>query len=323
MKKTNKGLVPSYQNASGKMRYTLTNDYLFRALLQKNNKVLKGLSCSLKHLKMEDVRSVTIENPILLGEALDDKTFVLDVKVLLNNSSVINYEMQVINLLNWAERSLIYLCRVFDQLHKGEDYLKIKPATLISFLDFTLFPEQPEFYATYQMMNVETHHLYTDKFALSVIDLKQIGLATEEDKEWQIDCWASLFKATTWEEVKMLAEKNEMIREAAETLYQLTQEEKIREQCIAREEYYRNMNTMEKQRALLEARIEMMKEEENRIREARDKVVEERDKITEERDKITEERDKITKERDKALSEIEKKDAEIARLRRELEKKGN
>lgn len=37
----------------------------------------------------------------------------------------------------------------------------------------------------------------------------------------------------------MLAQNNEYIREAAETVYHLSQEEKIRQQCEAREDYYR------------------------------------------------------------------------------------
>lgn len=37
----------------------------------------------------------------------------------------------------------------------------------------------------------------------------------------------------------MLAQKNQCIGEAAETIYQLSQEEKIRLQCEAREDYYR------------------------------------------------------------------------------------
>ena len=37
----------------------------------------------------------------------------------------------------------------------------------------------------------------------------------------------------------MLAENNEYIRQASETVYQLTQEEAIRQQCEAREDYYR------------------------------------------------------------------------------------
>lgn len=51
-----------------------------------------------------------------------------------------------INEHNWPERSLVYLCRLFDNLHAGDDYTEISPACHISILDFTLFPEQTEFY---------------------------------------------------------------------------------------------------------------------------------------------------------------------------------
>lgn len=78
--------------------------------------------------------------------------------------------------------------------------------------------------------------------SLSVLDLTRIDLATEEDRQYQIDHWASLFSATTWEELKMLAQDNDYIREASETVYHLTQEEKIRQRCQAREDYYHSTN---------------------------------------------------------------------------------
>lgn len=70
-----------------------------------------------------------------------------------------------------------------------------------------------------------------------MLDLTKINLATKEDKHYQIDYWASLFKSTTWKELNMLAQNNEYIREASDTIYQLTQKEKIRQQCEAREDY--------------------------------------------------------------------------------------
>lgn len=66
------------------------------------------------------------------------------------------------------------------------------------------------------MYRTGNYTIYSDKLRLSVLDLTHINLATEEDKQYQIDYWASLFKATTWEELKMLAEKNESIAEATE-----------------------------------------------------------------------------------------------------------
>ena len=224
---------------NGRVLYTMKNDYMFRAVLQTNRSVLKGLICSLLHLEPETVSSITIENPIELGKAIDDKDFYLDSKVCLNNSVIINLEMQVLNEGDWPERSLSYLCRTFDSLTRGSGYLNVKPAIHIGFLDFTLFREHPEFYATYRFLNVRDQHLYSDKLQLSVVGLTQIDLATKEDREYQIDYWAALFKATTWEEIRMLAEKNDAIQEASETIYQLSREEEIRLQCEAREDYYR------------------------------------------------------------------------------------
>lgn len=225
--------------ASGPLTIPMTNDYLFRALLQRNNKVLKGLICSLLHLASVNVRSVEITNPIELGTSVNDKTFILDIRILLNDQTIINLELQVINQHNWVERSLCYLCRSFDNLQAGEEYQSVRPIIQIGLLNFTLFPEHPEFYATYQLLNVKNHSLYSDKLRLSVLDLTQIKLAAEEDKQYQIDYWASLFKATTWEELNMLAQNNEDFAEASATVYQLSQEERIRLECEAREDYYR------------------------------------------------------------------------------------
>ncbi len=248
--------APQYMRATGKLPYTLINDYMFKALLQKNQKVLKHLICSLLHLQQEDIRSVKVTNPILLGavqtEDFDGKTFVLDINVLLNDQTLINLEMQVADYRNWPERSMVYLCRNFDRLQSGQDYMEIKPTIHIGFLDFTLFPEHPEFYATYMMMNVKNHHIFTDRITLSVVNLKHMELATQEDREWKIDYWASLFKATTWEELKMLAEQNPVMGDAAETIYELTADEAIREQCKAREKQIKEMNTLVRERELAE-----------------------------------------------------------------------
>lgn len=230
---------------SGPLIIPMTNDYLFRALLQHNNAVLKGLICSLLHLLPEKVYSVEITNPIVLGTAINDKTFILDIKISLNDNNVINLELQVINQHNWVERSLSYLCRAFDSLLIGDSYLEVKPVTQIGLLNFTLFPEHPEFYATYQLLNVKDYSLYSDKLRLSVLDLTRIDLATEEDRSCQLDCWARFFKATTWEELHMLAQNNETIGEAASTVYKLTQEERIRMECEAREDYYRTQRDMQ------------------------------------------------------------------------------
>ena len=246
---------------SGALIVPMTNDYLFRALLQRNNLVLKGLICALLHMKEADISSVIITNPIRLGDSIDNKTFVLDINVILNQHHVINLEMQVINLNNWQDRSLSYLARNFDHLKKGEDYQLTHPVIQIGLLDYTLFPEYPEFYATYQFLNVKNHTLYSDKLRISVLDLSRIDLAAEEDIQYKLDHWAALFKAKTWEELQMLAQNNHYFKEASETVYQLTQEEQIRQQCLAREDYNRTMKGIENNFAAQKHEISALKKD--------------------------------------------------------------
>ena len=217
------------QHATGEIKYGGTNNYMFQAFLQENNEALRNLICSVLHLDPSSVVSIEITNPILLGKFIENKTFILDIKALMNNQTVINLEMQIEDQHNWPERSLGYLCRSFDNLNTGDEYRTVKPAIHIGFLDFHLFKDAPEFHAVYKLLNTKNMHSYTDKFSLHVIDLRHIELATEEDKAYQTDVWAAFFKAKTWEEMRMLAEKKPGLQSSVETLYQLNCDEQIRE----------------------------------------------------------------------------------------------
>ncbi len=286
------------RNAHGAIPYGMTNDYMFRAVLQTNNTALRGLICSLLHLHEEDIISVEITNPIILGKSIKSKEFRLDINVALNNCSHINLEMQVTGRLIWSNRSISYLCRSFDMLNHGQDYAEVKPVIHIGFLDYTLFNDCPEFYATYKLLNVKNHHVYSDNLTLSVVDLSHIELATDEDKEYHIDYWAKLFKATTWEEIKMLAAKDPYINEASKTIFQLSAKDQIRKRCRDREEYYLDLRAYEREVA------------ENK------KIIEESKKTIEENNKTIEESKKTIEENNRAIAEsnriIDEKDAKLA-----------
>ena len=284
-------IITSLDEATGPVQIPMTNDYLFRALLQKNNHVLKGLICSLLHLKLDAVISVEILNPIVLGEQIDNKDFIMDIRCLLNDNTIINLEMQVVNQRNWTDRSLSYLCRSFDNLETGQDYVQTKSAVQIGILDFTLFPDNPEFYATYMMTNIKNQRIYSSKLRLSVLDLTHIDLATKEDRKYHIDYWASLFKATTWEEIKMLAQKDGMIKEATDTIIQLTRDEQIRQRCEARADYLRWQKIEENYKKELEKTVEQ----------------------------LTDEKQQWVKDKEDLLQSNKEKDALIAELQRQLQ----
>ena len=250
-----------FMSATGTLAYNMTNDYMFRIVLQRDHETLVGLICSLLHLSKDQVLDVSIENPIEPGAALDDKEYQLDIYVSLNNNTYINLEMQVINYNNWPLRSLAYLCRKFDNLHRGEDYSEIKPVYQIGFLDFTLFEEHPEFFATYQMKNMKDGYLYTDKFNLMVVSLNQTNMATAEDKLYGIDTWARLFKATTWEEIKMITKDNPSMNSTAESIYMSNSDENIRELCRRREDAIAHEKYQKKKLQEYQEKVETLTEE--------------------------------------------------------------
>ena len=229
MNTTNK----TYETATGRIEYPMTNDFVFRAILQRNKQVLIALICSLLHLPEKGV-DAKITNPIELGAAFSNKDFIVDIRVRLSNGRLIYLEMQIANEHNWPERSISYAARSFDNLNSGENYVNVMPVHSIGFLDFTLFSEEPEFYATYQIQNVKTGKLYSSKFSIHVVDLSQIELATEEDRAYGIERWASLFKATTWEDLRMISKDNSVLQQASNELYTINADEILRQQARAR-----------------------------------------------------------------------------------------
>ena len=296
---------------TGKILYNLTNDYMFRAVFQENTKALTGLLYALLDLPEDSISSVKIENPIELGKIIDDKTCILDLKILLNDNQILNIEMQVIDYGNWPERSLTYLCRAFDHLKSGEDYIMVHPTMHIGIIDFNIKHLTPEFYSEFMMLNTKNHEVYSDKFVLRVLNLSQIENVTEECKN-DLYYWAKLFKATTWEEIKMLAEKNEYIGETIVTMHRMTEDEKIAEQCRARERYERD--TLSIYRKGIREGIENEQEKSKAI-------IEEKDKIIAEKDKSLAEKDNTIAKKDKSLAEQRNTIAELTRQLEELKEK--
>lgn len=232
--------------------YRLTNDYLFRAVFQTRPKALEGLCRSVLHLTEKDTISVTLRNPIELGQKINSREFILDLAVIINESIFLNLEMQMYRDPYWIERSVSYTCRSYDNLNRGDSYSMVLPVIHIGFLNYDLFPEYPEFCATYKLANVKNHNIYSDSLCISVVNLNQIRLAAKEDKAFGLTLWAQVFNAESWEEINMLAQQNEYLKEAVSGVAVLTEDEKIRQQCQAREdfEYWERMKKLRHQREL-------------------------------------------------------------------------
>ncbi len=123
--------------------------------------------------------------------------------------------------------------------------MDVKETIHIGILNFTPqgFPEK--LYLEYYFYNLDTAHKYSDKMSIRVLQLNQLKKELDEQIRPEIYNWAQLFKAETWEEMRMLAERDESIKECIFTYKELTADEKARMQSEARDDYYRRLNWAE------------------------------------------------------------------------------
>jgi len=214
------------------------------AVLQKNEEVLRNLLATLLEMDEADIVDCHLENPIELGKEIEGKECILDVKLILNHAKIINIELQVYKQTYWGERSLLYWARAYDSLKSEEDYGKLLPTYHIGILDFTLFEDYPKFMAKYQILDVEDGYLYSDKLCIKVLDLTQLEIArSQSEADKKLLKWASIFKAETLEELEQLASGEEVFENMVVTMKKLSEDEKIRMQCEAREDYERCLIT--------------------------------------------------------------------------------
>ena len=255
-------LPPGFSTISGPLPHSLLNDLMFRIVFEANQDALKALLCSLLHLKEDDIKELVITNPIQLGETLEEKIYIFDIYLLLNNQRKVHLELQVVRQDYWVDRSLCYLCRDFGKLNFGEQYDTVKPIVQIDIIDFDLYSGSQEFYSTYHLANDKTGRIYSDKVTLHVLELNKGEYATQEDKAYRIDYWAQLFKATTWEELRMLAQEQKSLQSTIETMYRINADDYARAQLEAREEELRVQRTIENE---MKRRSEKMAEQQKTI----------------------------------------------------------
>lgn len=176
-------------------------------------------------------------------------------RVLLNDDTEIDIEIQLAPLSVWADRSLFYMSKMFtEQIHAGEDYSAFKKCVSISVLDFELFEGEPEFYSCFHIWEDSRHTLYTDKMEFHVLELPKLPKELKEEAS-DILLWAKFINAERKEEFDMLASKNKYIKSAYEQLRVISQSTEKRLEYEAREKAIRDHNQM-----MHEARSEGLKQ---------------------------------------------------------------
>lgn len=216
-------------------------DFAFKEIMA-NEKARIGFLSAVLKIRPEGIKETRILNTYLQKVHEDDKQGILDVRILMNNDTEIDTEIQLSELKVWADRALFYLSKMYtEQIKQGQSYDVFKKCVNISILNFTLFPKETEFYSCFHIREDTRNFLYTDKMEFHVIELPKLPEEIKENSS-DIELWARFINAERKEELEMIATKNPYIESAYQQLQVISQDKEKRLEYEAREKAIRDYN---------------------------------------------------------------------------------
>ena len=218
-------------------------DFAFKEIMY-DETALRGFLSAVLGIRDEEIQSVMIQNTDLRKVHTDDKQGILDVNVLMNDSTEIDIEIQLSELRVWPERSVFYLAKKYvDQIKEGEPYSLLKKCVSISILDFELFKEEEAYYSRFHISEDTRRFIYTDKMEFHVIELPKLPKEIQENSS-DILLWAKFFAAEKKEDFEMLAKMNSGINSAYQRLQVISQDDLKRMEYEARMKAVRDQNQL-------------------------------------------------------------------------------
>ena len=218
-------------------------DFAFKEIMtDETNRI--GFLSAILNLDPNQIKETHLLNTNLRKAHDEEKQGILDVRISMNDNTEIDIEIQLTELKVWADRSLFYLAKMYtEQIQKGQMYDVFKKCVSINILDFTLFPNDPEFYSCFRILEKTRHILYTDKMEFHVLELPKLPKELTEDSN-QILLWAKFINAERKEEFEMLAKKDVYIDHAYQQLQLISQDKEKRLEYEAREKAIRDHNQL-------------------------------------------------------------------------------
>lgn len=117
-------------------------------------------------------------------------------------------------------------------------YEEIEKCIYINILNFKMF-DCLEYHSTFSVREAEDHKLMTDKMKMYFLELpkvEKINCKNKSDTGDSLRLWMQLFKATSKAELDMLkGTQIDAMQSAVKAIYNLSEDEKIRESVRQRE----------------------------------------------------------------------------------------
>jgi predicted transposase/invertase (TIGR01784 family) len=190
---------------------------------KRNIDILIGFLKSILNLSDDDYSEITIDDPHLKRETIDDKLGIVDVKLTTKTGKIIHIEIQVAQETSLPKRITYYNAKMLvNQLKSGEDYYKLKKVITIAIANFEIITDNSEYHHIFELREKSTEIRLTDIVEINTLELQKIP--KESDKTAKYD-WLQFLKSESEEDLDMIATKNPAIKKAVVELKRLSQDE--------------------------------------------------------------------------------------------------
>lgn len=245
-----------------KTKIPVTNDYIFKKIFAKkgNENILKDFLIAVLEIP---IKKVEVQAEISLEKQLEEnKLGRLDLLAILNDTTIVNIEVQVLNPNNFIERTLYYWSgNYYNDLKAGENYRKIKRTIAINILDYEQFEEGP-FHEIVRLKRDYQNRILTDKMEIHFIQIPKF-IKREGEIKTKLGQWMQFISQIDQKEVEVAMKENEAIKKANVEYEYLTGEEEERRIAFLRDKAIRDEKSIRegsKEEGREEGREEKQKE---------------------------------------------------------------
>lgn len=210
----------------------LRNDFVFKAFFgdKRNNHLLLQF---LQAILGDTIETVALTDSILELTHAEDKSSIMDLRIVTSLGEQINIEMQVQGHRAFPERMLLYWSKMYgsqDRVRKS--YGALKKAIQIVITDFNLL-SKPRYHSMFQLIDPEDGSIFTSDLEIHVLELPKLK-GEEIEQLSELERWL-LFMKSDKEEKEALAMESSVLKEALTEIKRLSQNPETVRLAIARE----------------------------------------------------------------------------------------
>ena len=227
---------------TSRQRYNPLNDYLFKFIFGKEERkriTLSFLNAILGREGQDELMDITFVDRELDPDFDEGKLSRLDINGIVSDGSQINIEVQLMNHHNMQKRTLYYWARMYQTLHKGEEYQNLRRSITINLLNFKLLPQESPHHM-YGLYDITSGHRLTDDLELHFLEIPKFEVKSVKEMK-RLEKWLAYFSNKLNEkETEELAMSEAAIREAIQAEHVFMQSDVERWQYEQREKALRD-----------------------------------------------------------------------------------